>query len=247
LFYFINKVDEMPPIHSAVLSVTDAIRTRSRPHREQYLEDLWNRKADHPRREDLGCGNLAHGIAACGVSDKQQLKLMQSANIAIVTAHNDMLSAHQPYATYPDLIKQSLQEMGCTGQIAAGVPAMCDGVTQGRPGMELSLLSRDLIAQCTAVGLSHEMFDGLLALGICDKIVPGLLIGALSFGHLPAIFVPAGPMSSGLENKEKQRIRQQFARGEIDRAQLLEAELASYHGPGTCTFYGTANSNQIVP
>lgn len=236
----------MPPIHSAVLSVTDAIRTRSRPHREQYLEDLWNRKADHPRREDLGCGNLAHGIAACGVSDKQQLKLMQSANIAIVTAHNDMLSAHQPYAAYPDLIKQSLQEMGCTGQIAAGVPAMCDGVTQGRPGMELSLLSRDLIAQCTAVGLSHEMFDGLLALGICDKIVPGLLIGALSFGHLPAIFVPAGPMSSGLENKEKQRIRQQFARGEIDRAQLLEAELASYHGPGTCTFYGTANSNQIV-
>ena len=236
----------MPPIHSAVLSVTDAIRLRSRPHREQYLEDLWNRKADHPRREDLGCGNLAHGIAACGVSDKQQLKLMQSANIAIVTAHNDMLSAHQPYAAYPDLIKQSLQEMGCTGQIAAGVPAMCDGVTQGRPGMELSLLSRDLIAQCTAVGLSHEMFDGLLALGICDKIVPGLLIGALSFGHLPAIFVPAGPMSSGLENKEKQRIRQQFARGEIDRAQLLEAELASYHGPGTCTFYGTANSNQIV-
>ena len=179
----------MPPIHSAVLSVTDAIRTRSRPHREQYLEDLWNRKADHPRREDLGCGNLAHGIAACGVSDKQQLKLMQSANIAIVTAHNDMLSAHQPYAAYPDLIKQSLQEMGCTGQIAAGVPAMCDGVTQGRPGMELSLLSRDLIAQCTAVGLSHEMFDGLLALGICDKIVPGLMIGALRHGHLPMIFI----------------------------------------------------------
>ena len=138
----------MPPIHSAVLSVTDAIRTRSRPHREQYLEDLWNRKADHPRREDLGCGNLAHGIAACGVSDKQQLKLMQSANIAIVTAHNDMLSAHQPYAAYPDLIKQSLQEMGCTGQIAAGVPAMCDGVTQGRPGMELSLLSQSVVAAC---------------------------------------------------------------------------------------------------
>ncbi|MGB2239533.1 MAG: dihydroxy-acid dehydratase, partial [Pseudomonadales bacterium] len=170
-------------MHAAVLSVTDAIRTRSKPYRDAYLADLQSRQADRPRREDLGCGNLAHGIAACGASDKQQLKLMQSANIAIITAHNDMLSAHQPYAAYPDLIKRCLQEMGCTGQIAAGVPAMCDGVTQGRPGMELSLLSRDLIAQCTAVGLSHEMFDGLLALGVCDKIVPGLLIGALSFGH----------------------------------------------------------------
>ena len=166
--------------------------------------------------------------------------------MAIITAYNDMLSSHQPYQDYPEQLKLALREMGCTGQVAGGVPAMCDGVTQGQTGMELSLLSRDLIAQCTAVSLSHQMFDGVLALGVCDKIVPGLLIGCLAFGYLPTIFVPAGPMKSGLANKEKQRTRERFARGEIDRDALLQAELASYHSPGTCTFYGTANSNQVI-
>ncbi|MBT6123759.1 MAG: phosphogluconate dehydratase, partial [Halieaceae bacterium] len=184
--------------------------------------------------------------AACGTGDKDSLKLMQAANIAIVTAYNDMLSAHQPYGDYPEKIKQALREMGCTAQVAGGVPAMCDGVTQGQAGMELSLLSRDLIAQCTAVALSHQMFDGVLALGICDKIVPGLLMGVLSFGYLPALFVPAGPMPSGLPNKEKQRIRQRYAEGKVGRDELLQAESDSYHSPGTCTFYGTANSNQVM-
>ena len=236
----------MTDLNATVLAVTQAIRDRSQPFRDPYLQRMSDAKRDQPRREQLSCGNLAHGFAACGAEDKQRLKLMQSSNIAMVTAYNDMLSAHQPYETYPSQIKQALAEIGCTGQIAAGVPAMCDGVTQGRAGMELSLMSRDLIAQCTAIGLCHEMFDGVLALGVCDKIVPGLLMGALSFGHLPTIFVPAGPMPSGLPNKEKQRIRQQFARGEISRNALLEAESASYHSAGTCTFYGTANSNQVM-
>ena len=232
-------------MHPIVKQVTDTIQQRSLQLRQSYLEQITATKKDQPRRDALSCGNLAHGVAACG-GDRDRLKLMQSSNIAIISAYNDMLSAHQPYAGYPEIIKAALRGMGATGQVAAGVPAMCDGVTQGRPGMELSLLSRDLIAQCTAVGLSHEMFDGVLALGVCDKIVPGLLMGALSFGHLPAIFVPAGPMPSGLANKEKQAVRQRYARGEISRDALLEAEVASYHSPGTCTFYGTANSNQVM-
>ncbi|MBT7334955.1 MAG: phosphogluconate dehydratase [Gammaproteobacteria bacterium] len=236
----------MPELNQTVAAVTQAIRDRSRTLRSDYLAAIADAKQEKPRRERLSCGNLAHGFAACSAPDKQQLKLMQSSNIAIVTAYNDMLSAHQPYQTYPDVIKAALRGMGSTGQVAAGVPAMCDGVTQGRPGMELSLLSRDLIAQCTAMGLSHEMFDGVLALGVCDKIVPGLLMGALSFGHLPAIFIPAGPMSSGLPNPQKQKIRQSYAKGEVTREALLEAESASYHSPGTCTFYGTANSNQVM-
>jgi len=197
-------------------------------------------------RSQLSCGNLAHGVAACGDEDKSVIKMMDSANVGIVTAYNDMLSAHAPYAGYPEQIKAALNKIGCTAQVAGGVPAMCDGVTQGQPGMELSLFSRDVIAQATAVSLSHQMFDAVLMLGICDKIVPGLLMGALQFGHLPALFIPAGPMTSGLSNKEKVRVRQLYAEGKVDRAALLEAEMASYHGQGTCTFYGTANSNQMV-
>ncbi len=197
-------------------------------------------------RSSLSCGNLAHGFAACQPADKDSLRQLTKANIGIVTAFNDMLSAHQPYEHYPELLKQACNEVGSVAQVAGGVPAMCDGVTQGQPGMELSLLSREVIAMATAVGLSHNMFDGALLLGICDKIVPGLLIGALSFGHLPMLFVPAGPMKSGIPNKEKARIRQQFAEGKVDRAALLEAESKSYHSAGTCTFYGTANSNQLM-
>lgn len=236
----------MSQLNTTVAAVTARIVERSRELRSDYLTQIKRDQQDRPTRSKLSCGNLAHGFAACGTADKDSLKLMQSANIAIVTAYNDMLSAHQPYADYPDKIKQALREMGCTGQVAGGVPAMCDGVTQGQAGMELSLLSRDVIAQCTAIALSHQMFDGVLALGICDKIVPGLLMGVLSFGYLPALFVPAGPMPSGLPNKEKQRIRQLYAEGQVDREALLQAESDSYHSPGTCTFYGTANSNQVV-
>ena len=236
----------MSQLNTTVAAVTARIVERSRELRSDYLTQIKRDQQDRPTRSKLSCGNLAHGFAACGTADKDSLKLMQSANIAIVTAYNDMLSAHQPYADYPDKIKQALREMGCTGQVAGGVPAMCDGVTQGQAGMELSLLSRDVIAQCTAIALSHQMFDGVLALGICDKIVPGLLMGVLSFGYLPALFVPAGPMPSGLPNKEKQRIRQLYAEGQVDREVLLQAESDSYHSPGTCTFYGTANSNQVV-
>lgn len=236
----------MSQLNTTVAAVTARIVERSRELRADYLAQIKRDQRDQPTRSKLSCGNLAHGFAACGTADKDSLKLMQSANIAIVTAYNDMLSAHQPYADYPDKIKQALREMGCTGQVAGGVPAMCDGVTQGQAGMELSLLSRDVIAQCTAIALSHQMFDGVLALGICDKIVPGLLMGVLSFGYLPAMFVPAGPMPSGLPNKEKQRIRQLYAEGQVDREALLQAESDSYHSPGTCTFYGTANSNQVV-
>ena len=236
----------MSQLNTTVAAVTARIVERSRELRSDYLTQIKLDQQDRPTRSKLSCGNLAHGFAACGTADKDSLKLMQSANIAIVTAYNDMLSAHQPYADYPDKIKQALREMGCTGQVAGGVPAMCDGVTQGQAGMELSLLSRDVIAQCTAIALSHQMFDGVLALGICDKIVPGLLMGVLSFGYLPALFVPAGPMPSGLPNKEKQRIRQLYAEGQVDREALLQAESDSYHSPGTCTFYGTANSNQVV-
>lgn len=236
----------MVQLNTTVADVTERIIERSRGLRTDYLDQVRQDSHDRPSRGKLSCGNLAHGFAACGTGDKDSLKLMQAANIAIVTAYNDMLSAHQPYGDYPEKIKQALREMGCTAQVAGGVPAMCDGVTQGQAGMELSLLSRDLIAQCTAVALSHQMFDGVLALGICDKIVPGLLMGVLSFGYLPALFVPAGPMPSGLPNKEKQRIRQLYAEGKVGRDELLQAESDSYHSPGTCTFYGTANSNQVM-
>jgi len=233
-------------MHAVVQSVTDRIIARSKETRAKYLAALDEAKLNGVHRSSLSCGNLAHGFAACQPDDKQSIKALTKANIGIVTAFNDMLSAHQPYEAYPALLKQACAEVGSVAQVAGGVPAMCDGVTQGQPGMELSLLSREVIAMSTAVGLSHNMFDGALLLGICDKIVPGLLIGALSFGHLPMLFVPAGPMKSGIPNKEKARIRQQYAQGKVDRKALLEAESQSYHSAGTCTFYGTANSNQLM-
>ena len=203
-------------------------------------------RQDGTARGRVSCTNLAHAIAAEAPNDKMVLREVRQPNVGIVTAYNDMLSAHQPYAGTPQLIKAALRQVGATAQVAGGVPAMCDGVTQGQPGMELSLFSRDAIAQGTAIALSHNVFDAALCLGVCDKIVPGLLIGALQFGHLPVLFVPAGPMTSGLPNDEKARIRQLHAQGKIDRAALLEAETRSYHGAGTCTFYGTANSNQLL-
>ena len=236
----------MGQINPKIAAVTQRIIERSASLRADYLTQIADDYDNRPERGKLSCGNLAHGFAACGEEDKNSLRMMESGNMAIVTSYNDMLSAHQPYATYPDQLKQAMREIGCTAQVAGGVPAMCDGVTQGQDGMELSLLSRDLIAQCTAMSLSHQMFDGVLALGICDKIVPGLIMGVLSFGYLPALFVPAGPMESGLPNKEKQRIRQLYAEGKVGRDELLQAELESYHSAGTCTFYGTANSNQMV-
>ncbi|MDC1143433.1 phosphogluconate dehydratase [Porticoccaceae bacterium] len=236
----------MGQINPQVAAVTQRIIKRSASLRDDYLRQIAEDYNNRPERGKLSCGNLAHGFAACGEEDKNSLRMMEAGNMAIVTSYNDMLSAHQPYATYPDKLKQAMREIGCTAQVAGGVPAMCDGVTQGQDGMELSLLSRDLIAQCTAMSLSHQMFDGVLALGICDKIVPGLMMGVLSFGYLPALFVPAGPMESGLPNKEKQRIRQLYAEGKIGRDELLQAESDSYHSHGTCTFYGTANSNQMV-
>ena len=233
-------------MHADILRVTRAIEERSKDLRDDYLSDVDAMRLGAPDRKQLSCGNLAHGMAACSSDDKSVIKLMDAANIGIVTAHNDMLSAHEPYKDYPERIKTAARRMGSTAQIAGGVPAMCDGVTQGQSGMELSLFSRDIIAQATAVSLSHQMFDAALLLGVCDKIIPGLLIGALQFGHLPVMTVPAGPMTSGLSNKEKVRIRQLFAEGKIDRDELLEAESQSYHSPGTCTFYGTANSNQVM-
>lgn len=233
-------------MHPEVIRVTQTIADRSGALRNDYLRDIEAMAGQPINRSQLSCGNLAHGVAACAGEDKTVLKLMDSANVGIVTAYNDMLSAHAPYVDYPQKIKAHLKSLGCTAQVAGGVPAMCDGVTQGQPGMELSLFSRDVIAQATAVSLSHQMFDAVLMLGICDKIVPGLVMGALQFGHLPTLFVPAGPMTTGLSNKEKVRIRQLFAEGKVDRAALLDAEMASYHGQGTCTFYGTANSNQMV-
>ncbi len=225
--------------------VTDRIIERSRGDRQAYLARIDEAREQGPARSRLSCGNLAHGFAASG-DDKPGLSSGRGSNIGIVTAFNDMLSAHQPMENYPALIKMAARNRGCTAQVAGGVPAMCDGVTQGRVGMELSLYSRDTIALATAVSLSHQMFDAAVMLGVCDKIVPGLLIGALSFGHLPVIMIPAGPMTSGLPNKEKARIRQEFAAGKVGREELLKAESASYHGPGTCTFYGTANSNQML-
>src|SRR5262245_541947 len=225
--------------------VTERIIERSRATRSAYLDLIARERESGVDRPMLSCGNLAHGFAASG-EDKRAIRDGRAMNIGIVTAYNDMLSAHQPYGRYPEQMKLFAREVGATAQVAGGVPAMCDGVTQGQRGMELSLFSRDTIALSTAVALSHGMFEAAALLGICDKIVPGLLIGALRFGHLPAIFVPAGPMPSGLANKEKRRIRELYADGKIGRAELLEAEAASYHGAGTCTFYGTANSNQMM-
>jgi phosphogluconate dehydratase len=235
-----------PSLHPRVRAVTERIRERSRESRAAYLERIAAQAANEPARKRLSCTNLAHGFAASAAPDKQALKELRWPNLAIVTAYNDMLSAHQPYERFPGLIRAAAREAGATAQVAGGVPAMCDGVTQGQPGMELSLFSRDVIAMSTGIALSHGMFDAALCLGVCDKIVPGLLIGALSFGQLPVVFVPAGPMPSGLPNKEKARLRQQFAEGKVGRDALLESETGSYHSAGTCTFYGTANSNQML-
>jgi len=234
------------PLHPVVAEVTARLRERSRDTRAAYLARIDAAGTGGTHRERLSCGNLAHGFAACGTDDKAALRDGRAPNLGIVTSYNDMLSAHQPYERYPELIRGIAREAGITAQVAGGVPAMCDGVTQGREGMELSLFSRDLIAMATAVSLSHDMFDGAVYLGICDKIVPGLLIGALSFGHLPGIFVPSGPMPSGITNEQKSKVRQAYAEGKANRAELLEAEAAAYHAPGTCTFYGTANSNQML-
>ena len=236
----------MTELNPTLARVTERIQKRSAATRQAYLARIDAAADEGPLRKGLSCTNLAHGFAAAPEQDKTPLQQLQWPNIAIVSAYNDILSAHQPLVTYPELIKQAAREVGATAQFAGGVPAMCDGVTQGQPGMELSLFSRDVIAMATAVALSHNMFDGALCLGVCDKIVPGLLMGALAFGHLPVIFVPGGPMPSGLPNQEKARIRQLFAQGQIGREELLKAESASYHSPGTCTFYGTANSNQML-
>lgn len=233
-------------IHNTIQSITDTIIERSKPYRDIYLQRIDDAKQAGVNRQVLGCSNLAHGFAACPASDKALLADTKAANIAIVSAYNDMLSAHQPLAAYPEIIKNECQQQGVTAQFAGGVPAMCDGVTQSQPGMELSLFSRDVIAQATAIALSHNMFDGALYLGVCDKIVPGLLMGALSFGHLPAAFIPAGPMRSGVSNSEKAQVRQAFAQGKVGEEELLRIEAGSYHSPGTCTFYGTANSNQML-
>ncbi|URI06067.1 phosphogluconate dehydratase [Aquincola tertiaricarbonis] len=230
----------------AIASITDRIRERSHATRSAYLsrvEKLINR----PRGSDrMGCANVAHAFAALPANDKLRVVAERAPNIGVVTAYNDMLSAHQPYEGFPAILRDEAHRQGATLQVAGGVPAMCDGVTQGLPGMEMSLFSRDTIAMSTAIALSHDVFDGALLLGVCDKIVPGLLIGALHFGHLPCVFVPAGPMSTGLSNNEKSKVREKFAQGQVGRDELLAAESAAYHGPGTCTFYGTANSNQML-
>jgi phosphogluconate dehydratase len=233
------------PLDSTIAAVTDRIIERSKPTRRRYLELMAEQAERGINRARLSCGNFAHGFAASG-EDKEAISRQSAPNVGIVTAYNDMLSAHQPYGRYPEQMKIFAREVGATAQVAGGVPAMCDGVTQGQQGMDLSLFSRDVIAMSTAVALSHGMFDAAALLGICDKIVPGLLIGALRFGHLPMLLVPGGPMPSGLPNKEKQRIRQLYAEGKAGRDELLKAESRSYHAPGTCTFYGTANSNQMM-
>ncbi|WP_028999114.1 phosphogluconate dehydratase [Azohydromonas australica] len=231
---------------TAILDITDRIRERSAASRGAYLAQV-RRLADRKRGSDrLGCANVAHAFAALPSNDKLRIVAERAPHIGVVTAYNDMLSAHQPYENYPALLRDEAHRNGATLQVAGGVPAMCDGVTQGTPGMELSLFSRDTIAMGTAIALTHDVFDAALLLGICDKIVPGLLIGALNFGHLPCVFVPAGPMSSGLSNTEKSHVREQYAQGQVGRDELLQAESAAYHGPGTCTFYGTANSNQML-
>ncbi|WP_246796725.1 phosphogluconate dehydratase [Burkholderia perseverans] len=232
--------------HPTLVNVTERVIARSRPTRTAYLDRIAAAQGRFPARGALSCANLAHGFAGLEGNDKFVIKSIREPNIGIVSSYNEMLSAHAPYVSYPDIIKAAARENGGVAQFAGGVPAMCDGVTQGNPGMELSLFSRETIAMSTAIALTHNMFDAALCLGICDKIVPGLLIGTLQFGHLPTIFVPAGPMTSGLSNDDKAKIRQQFATGQVGRDALLEAESAAYHGHGTCTFYGTANSNQML-
>jgi phosphogluconate dehydratase len=232
-------------LNATIAQVTERIRTRSRPSRQVYLDRMARASASGPARSHLSCGNQAHAYAAMG-DDKENLATSRMPNIGIVTAFNDMLSAHQPFERYPDLIRVAARKAGATAQVAGGVPAMCDGVTQGQPGMELSLFSRDVIALAAGVAMSHNCFDAALYLGVCDKIVPGLIMAAATFGHVPTIFVPAGPMTSGLPNDEKSRVRNAFATGEVGREALMAAEMASYHGPGTCTFYGTANTNQML-
>ncbi|WP_406736761.1 phosphogluconate dehydratase [Thioclava sp. GXIMD4215] len=237
--------DTATPLNSTIARVTDRIRTRSKAMRDDYLARINEAASKGVARAHLTCGNQAHAYAAMGDA-KDALVGRRAPNIGIVTAYNDMLSAHQPYETFPQLIKKAAAEAGATAQVAGGVPAMCDGVTQGQPGMELSLFSRDVIALASAVALSHNTFDAAIYLGVCDKIVPGLIMAAATFGHIPAVFLPAGPMTSGLPNDEKSRIRNLYATGEVGREELMKAEMASYHGPGTCTFYGTANTNQML-
>ena len=236
----------MTSTNKTLQSVTERIIARSEQHRSGYLDQLQRTKQNQPRRAQLSCTNFAHAVAAASASDKITLHQERAINLAIVSAYNDLLSAHQPFERFPSIIKETARAFGATAQFAGGVPAMCDGVTQGRPGMEMSLFSRDVIAQATAVALSHDVFDSVICLGTCDKIVPGLLMGALAFGHLPTVFIPAGPMTSGIANAEKAIARQKFAQGQITRQELMLSECASYHGPGTCTFYGTANSNQML-
>jgi len=236
----------MTSINSTLQSVTERIIARSEKHRSDYLDQLQRTKQNQPRRAQLSCTNFAHAVAAASSIDKITLNQERTINLGIVSAYNDLLSAHQPFNRFPEIIRQTARDHGASAQFAGGVPAMCDGVTQGRPGMEMSLFSRDVIAQATAVALSHDVFDAAVCLGTCDKIVPGLLMGTLAFGHLPTVFIPAGPMTSGIPNSEKAIARQKFAQGQITRKELMESECASYHGPGTCTFYGTANSNQML-
>ncbi|MBU6449953.1 MAG: phosphogluconate dehydratase, partial [Rhodospirillales bacterium] len=233
-------------VHPALASVTERIIERSRERRGLYLQRVGAAASTKPKRQALGCANQAHGFAGCGTGDKSVLRDGAGPSLGIVTAYNDMLSAHRPYESYPELIREAARAAGGVAMVAGGVPAMCDGVTQGEAGMELSLFSRDVIALATGVALSHATFDAACFLGICDKIVPGLVIGALTFGHLPSVLIPAGPMPSGLPNGEKAKIRQLYAEGKVDRAALLKAEGEAYHAPGTCTFYGTANTNQML-
>ncbi|RYF64525.1 MAG: phosphogluconate dehydratase, partial [Comamonadaceae bacterium] len=232
--------------HPTVAHVTERIRERSRTLRGYYLKQVAQMRQRERGSDRMGCANVAHAVAGVPANDKLRIVAERAPNIGIVTAYNDMLSAHAPYQGYPDIIKHEARRLGATAQVAGGVPAMCDGVTQGTPGMELSLFSRDVIAMGTAVALTHDMFDAALMLGVCDKIVPGLLIGALQFGHLPIVFVPAGPMPSGLSNSAKAKVREQAAQGLVGRDGLMDAEMKAYHAPGTCTFYGTANSNQML-
>jgi len=236
----------MSTVDSTVQTVTDRIITRSKATRHAYLERINKLASEPPHRRVMGCTNLAHAFAAAPDDDKIVLHAERAPNLGIVTSYNDMLSAHQPYEHAPERIREAARAVGATAQVAGGTPAMCDGVTQGQLGMELSLFSRDVIAMSTAIALSHNVFDAGVFLGVCDKIVPGLLMGALAFGHLPAVFIPAGPMTTGIPNKDKARTRQRFAEGKCSREDLLQSESASYHGPGTCTFYGTANSNQMM-
>ncbi|MEY2772421.1 MAG: Phosphogluconate dehydratase, partial [Pseudomonadota bacterium] len=245
---------DYPALHPVLSRVTDRIRQRSQASRQDYLAQVQALASRRPGAQRLGCANVAHAFAAMPAQDKPRatglagvgVQVERAPNIAIVSAYNDMLSAHAPYRDYPAQILAAARALGATAQVAGGVPAMCDGVTQGTPGMELSLFSREVIAQGTAVALSHDVFDAALMLGVCDKIVPGLLIGALHFGHLPTVFVPAGPMASGLSNSDKAKVREQAAQGLVGRDALLQAEQSAYHGEGTCTFYGTANSNQML-